>query len=104
MGEQPMSENRIDAITFDFADTLPTENFPGPNDVPAEGIMVKRSVKWTTATDDALKAAAERKGMSVSELVHQFIDVGLAVENPGLVVNLADVWRVLATVAHPPAA
>ncbi|MFE3279952.1 hypothetical protein [Nocardia sp. NPDC059239] len=98
------TENRIDAITFDLADTLPAEKFPGPGDVPAEAIMVKRSVKWSVGTDDAIKDTAERKGITASELIRQYIEMGLASENSGLVVNFADVVRLLSTVAHPPAA
>ncbi|GAB2558976.1 hypothetical protein [Nocardia heshunensis] len=98
------SDNRIEAITFDLANALPDESFPGPEDIPAEGPMVKRSVKWSVTTDDAIKDTAERKGITASELIRQYIEMGLASENPGLVVNLADVLRILSTVAHPPAA
>ncbi|GAB2553362.1 hypothetical protein [Nocardia heshunensis] len=97
------NETRIDALTFDPTNTLPAENFPGPGEAPAEP-MVKRSVKWSLATDDAIKQTAERKGITASELIRQYIEMGLAAENPGLVLDLADVLRVLHTVAHPPAA
>ncbi|MFJ9371680.1 hypothetical protein ACIRRA_45910 [Nocardia sp. NPDC101769] len=98
------NETRIDAITFDLAEALPAENFPGPEAIPAEGILVSRSVKWSTTTDDAIKAAAKSKGITASELIRQYVVMGLAEEKRGLVVDLADLVRVLHTVAHPPAA
>ncbi|MET9489914.1 CopG family transcriptional regulator [Nocardia sp. NPDC006630] len=77
---------------------------PGPADKPADGIPVKRSVKWSVDLDERLKATAEAKGITQSELIRQYMEMGLAAEGSGMVVNLADALRVLATVAHRPAA
>jgi hypothetical protein len=90
-------------VEFDFDAPTPTD-LPGPDDRPAEGIMVKRSVKWSSDLDDRLKEKAAAKGINQSELIRQYMEMGLAAEASGMVVNLADVYRVLATVAHPPAA
>ncbi|NNH69045.1 ribbon-helix-helix protein, CopG family [Nocardia uniformis] len=75
-----------------------------PADKPADGIPVKRSVKWSVETDERLKATARAKGITQSELIRQYIEMGLAAEHSGMVVDLADALRLLATVAHRPAA
>lgn len=89
---------------------LPDAPIPGdlppssPEDRPVDGIPVKRSVKWSVDTDERLKATAKAKGVTQSELIRQYIEMGLAAEHSGMVVDLADALRLLATVAHRPAA
>ncbi|MEV6274578.1 hypothetical protein [Nocardia sp. NPDC051832] len=56
-------KNWMDNLTYDF--DAPVPELPPPG---AEGVLVKRSVKWSADLDQRLKAAADAKGMSQSEL------------------------------------
>lgn len=90
-----------ETVEFRPGAELPADLPPSrPEDRPAEGIPVKRSVKWSVETDERLKATAKAKGITQSELIRQYIEMGLAAENSGMVVDLADALRLLATVAH----
>ncbi|MFI6865722.1 CopG family transcriptional regulator [Nocardia sp. NPDC050406] len=90
-----------DAVEFHPNAPLPQDLPPNrPEDRPADGIPVKRSVKWSVETDERLKATAKAKGITQSELIRQYIEMGLAAENSGMVVDLADALRLLTTVAH----
>ncbi|HET8657390.1 MAG TPA: hypothetical protein VFM55_00135 [Micromonosporaceae bacterium] len=72
-------------------------NLPVPDtDVP----MVSRSLRLPVDMDQRIREAAEARGIGATTLMRQFIEAGLAELDDSAVVPLADVRRVLATLAR----
>lgn len=73
-------------------------NLPTPDtDMP----MVSRSLRIPLEIDQRLRQLAETRGIGATTLMRQFIEAGLAEMDDTAVVPLADVRRLLATLAHP---
>ncbi|HET8682370.1 MAG TPA: hypothetical protein VFM54_10920 [Micromonosporaceae bacterium] len=72
-------------------------DLPVPDtDVP----MVSRSLRLPVGMDQRIREAAEARGIGATTLMRQFIEAGLAELDDSAVVSLADVRRVLATLAR----
>lgn len=73
-------------------------HLPAPDtDVP----MVSRSLRLPLDVDQRVRELAQKRGVGATTLMRQFIELGLAELDDTAVVSLADVRRVLATLAHP---
>ena len=72
-------------------------NLPAPDtDVP----MVSRSLRLPVDVDQRIRAAAETRGIGATTLMRQFVEAGLADLDDSAVVSLAEVHRMLATLAR----
>lgn len=93
-----------ETIERGLADAIATgtdAGLPAPDtDVP----MVSRSLRLPVDLYQRVCAAAETRGVGVTTLMRQFIEAGLADLDESAVVPLADVRRVLASLARPHAA
>ncbi len=77
--------------------TATDANLPIPDtDVP----MVSRSLRLPLELDQRLRQVAAARGIGATTLMRQFIEAGLAEMDDTAVVPLADVRRLLATLAH----
>jgi hypothetical protein len=71
---------------------------PTPDtDVP----MVSRSLRLPVDVDQRIRTAADARGIGATTLMRQFIEAGLAELDESAVVPLAEVHRVLASLARP---
>ena len=72
-------------------------NLPAPDtDVP----MVSRSLRLSLALDQRIREVAEARGIGATTLMRQFIEAGLADLDDTAVVPLADVRRLLSSLAQ----
>jgi predicted DNA-binding protein len=72
-------------------------DLPAPDtDVP----MVSRSLRLPVDLDQRIRQLAEARGVGATTLMRQFIEAGVAELDDTAVVPLADVRRVLATLAR----
>ena len=66
-------------------------------DVP----MVSRSLRLPVDVDQRIRQAADARGIGATTLMRQLVEAGLADLDDNAVVALADVRRMLATLANP---
>ncbi len=103
MGGRPMTDNYqpqpgqdpqefLDSLTYrDDADTpaLP------PTSAELEEGMVTTSLKMPKDMRDRVRDNAAEQGITASMLIRQFIEMGLAAEQPGRMIPLSDAIRAL---------
>lgn len=68
-----------------------------PPAVPSE-VVARRSISWPTDLDQRVKAAAEARGVSVSELVREWAELELTALGDDRPISRADALRALAGV------
>jgi predicted DNA-binding protein len=98
MTKDPLTTSLTDALATGAEAGLPVPDTATP--------MVSRSLRLPLEVDQAVRVAAEARGLPATTLMREFIEAGLAelTEDTALV-PLAEVRRVLATLAarHPAA-
>ena len=88
----PEQLNRLlDSLRFD--DTVPAELPPPPGD--ADQVKVPRSVRWSLDLDLRMKAAAAARGLTMSQLMIQFAESGLAQLEEDQPISRAEAIRLL---------
>ena len=81
----------MDSLTFGAdapAPPIPDEEHP---------VMVVRSVRWPLALDARLKAAAQARGVSMSQLVRDWVELELTALENDQPISRADALRALAS-------
>jgi predicted DNA-binding protein len=99
MTEGLLPEGFMDRLTYSDEE-LPKSQVPPPLQ-PGDVVKVARSVRWSTDLDGRVKAAAANLGVTMSELIREFAEAGLAEIENDRQVSLADLRRLLASL--PPA-
>jgi predicted DNA-binding protein len=89
--EQILAEDHADAITDASAVDHPVPD----TEIP----MVSRSVRLPLDVYEAVRQAAEARGVGVTTLMRQFIEAGLAELDETAMVPLGDARRALAALA-----
>ncbi len=91
--------NPLDASLAEVMATGEEAGLPVPD---TAGPMVSRSLRIPLELDQAVRAAATERGLPATTLMRQFVEAGLAeLTADTALVPLADVRRVLATLAAP---
>jgi predicted DNA-binding protein len=99
MTEGVLPENFMDRLTY-TDEELPKSRVP-PVLRSGEVVKVARSVRWSMDLDARVKAAAANLGITMSELIREFAEAGLAEMDNDRQISLADLRRLLASL--PPA-
>lgn len=89
-GEDP--ESILDSLVFD--DSAEAPSLPPTSDEIERG-MVTTSLKLPKELRDRLREAAADHCITPSMLIRQYIEMGLAGEQPGRMIPLSDAIRVL---------
>jgi hypothetical protein len=76
-------------------DRLPEEEIPRRL-LPDEDLMVPRSVRWPLDLDLRMKAAARARRISMSQLMREFAEAGLASLADDQPISRAEVLRIVA--------
>ncbi|MEU6587459.1 CopG family transcriptional regulator [Nocardia sp. NPDC046763] len=84
----------LNGLTFD--DTAPVPELPPTADEIETG-MVTTSVKLPAELRQRVKATAAEHCITASMLIRQYIEMGLAAEDPNRMIRFADVVRVLSS-------
>lgn len=97
MTDYPKTPGEVDAFMegLEFSDEPVAEVPPASADV-----MVTRSLRMPLTLDARTKAAADARGVTVSQLVREWIELELAALENDEPVSRADVLRVVASL-HP---
>ncbi|WP_378730843.1 ribbon-helix-helix protein, CopG family [Nocardia brasiliensis] len=86
----------MDSLVFDDA-PVPEADVPPPL-TPGEDIMVVRSLRIPLDMDQAIKAEAQARGISMSELIRDWLAIELAALADDQPISRADALRALAGV------
>jgi len=98
MTQDPLNTSLADALAAGDEAGLPVPDTATP--------MVSRSLRLPLELDQAVRVAAEARGMAATTLMREFIEAGLAeITEETALVPLAEVRRLLASLAtrHPAA-
>lgn len=74
---------------------VPEDQIPAPLK-PGEDVMVPRSVRWPLDLDLRIKAAAQARGVPMSQLMREFAEAGLAAMGDDQPISRAEVMRIIA--------
>ncbi|MGN2637383.1 hypothetical protein ACTD5D_14555 [Nocardia takedensis] len=83
----------LDSLTYD--DTAPTPVLPPTSAELEQAMSVVRSLKMSPELDRRVKETAAVHGVTQSMLIRQYIEMGLAAEQPERMIPLSDAIRVL---------
>src|SRR5690348_1775884 len=89
-----LPENFMDHLTF-TDESVPDDQVP-PRLQPGEDVMVPRSVRWPLDLDQRIKAAAQSRGITMSQLMREFAEAGLAAMGDDQPISRAEVMRIVA--------
>ncbi|WP_109527020.1 MULTISPECIES: hypothetical protein [Nocardia] len=93
-GEDP--ETILDSLTYDNpADTAVMPPLPPTTTEIEHAMSVVRSLKMSPEMDRRVKEAAAAHCVTQSMLIRQYIEMGLAAEQPERMIPLSDAIRVL---------
>jgi hypothetical protein len=81
--------------SLQFDDSKPGPNLPTSDEI--EKNMITTSLKLPPEMRDRLRELSGERAITVSMLIRQFIELGLAAEQPGRMIPLSDAIRVLAS-------
>jgi predicted DNA-binding protein len=90
----PVPDDFMNHLTF-TDEAVPDDEIPPPLR-PGEDVMVPRSVRWPLDLDQRLKAAAQARGLPMSQLMRQFAEAGLAAMADDQPISRAEVMRIIA--------
>jgi Ribbon-helix-helix protein, copG family len=96
----------MDGLQFHPDRTVPDDQLPPLLDED-EDVLVPRSVKLPQRLDDALQRIADRRKLTKSELVRQYLEASVAAELAGdgtaeVFIPLSEALRALAGLPHLP--
>lgn len=89
-------EEFLNSLVFDDTKAVPDSVLP-PTSAELEKNMVTTSLKMPPEMRDKLREVSGKRAMTPSMLIRQYIELGLAAEQPGTMIPLSDAIRVLAS-------
>ena len=89
-----LPDDFMDHLTFSD-ETVPDDQIPPPLK-PGDDVMVPRSVRWPLDLDQRIKAAAQARGIPMSQLMREFAEAGLAEMGDDQPISRAEVMRIIA--------
>jgi predicted DNA-binding protein len=89
-----LPDNFMNHLTF-TDEPVPDDQVPAPLQ-PGEDVMVPRSVRWPLDLDLRIKAAAQSRGIPMSQLMREFAEAGLAAMSDDQPISRAEVMRIIA--------
>jgi hypothetical protein len=89
----------LDSLVYD--DNAPVPPLPATTVEIEHAMTVTRSLKMSPDMDRRLKEAASDHCITQSMLIRQYIEMGLAAEQPARMIPLSDAIRVLSNLRPP---
>ena len=86
----------LDSLTYTDE---PAPDLPPTADDVEQG-MASTSLKWTPEMRRRVREVSAEHGITPSMLIRQYIEMGLAAENPEQMISLSDAIRVLSSLRH----